>query len=62
MKSTTRLQLVSSIFTLDIDKKVYYMPVKNCDKVFTLIQAKNKFTAFMLLYCVCQNARNSKSA
>lgn len=28
----------------------------------TLIQAKNKFTAFMLLYCVCQKARNSKSA
>lgn len=28
----------------------------------TLIQAKNKFTAFMLLYWVCQKARNSKSA
>lgn len=28
----------------------------------TLIQAKNKLTAFILLYCVCQNARNSKSA
>lgn len=28
----------------------------------TLIQAKNRFTAFMLLYCICQKARNSKSA
>lgn len=36
-----------------LDKRLEY---------FTLIQAKNKFTAFMLLYWVCQNARNSKSA
>lgn len=28
----------------------------------TLIQAKKRLTAFMLLYCVCQKARNSKSA
>lgn len=28
---------------------------------FTLIHAKNRLTAFMLLYWVCQNARNSKS-
>lgn len=28
----------------------------------TLIQAKKTLTAFMLLYCVCQKARNSKSA
>lgn len=28
----------------------------------TLIQAKKRLTAFILLYCVCQKARNSKSA
>lgn len=28
----------------------------------TLIQAKKTLTAFILLYCVCQKARNSKSA
>lgn len=46
--------------SLDGDNKVYYAQFRNCG--FTLIQAKNKFTAFMLLYWVCQKARNSKSA